>query len=111
MTNDKLERVARAIDEALPESDQFTLAPSQIRRAATAAIAACEAEAGELERVAYRAGMTSAAAMVRRFMGEQYGENSALMIDVDEGIQADKPTLAYVADALERRATAPEVQP
>lgn len=59
---------------------------------------------GEVGRAAYREGLLTAARMVRQFTGEQYGENSALMIDADEGIQADKPTLLYVVDALERRA-------
>jgi hypothetical protein len=36
------EVVARAIDDALPESDSLSLAPSQIRRAARAAMEAYE---------------------------------------------------------------------
>jgi mevalonate kinase len=39
-----VERVARAIDDALPESDELTLAPSQIKRAAIAAIEATHLE-------------------------------------------------------------------
>jgi hypothetical protein len=54
--------------------------------------------------LAYREGIRTAARMVRRFMGDQYGPNSALMIDVDKGVQADKATLAYVLEALEARA-------
>jgi hypothetical protein len=56
------------------------------------------------ERAAYREGLLTAARTVRRYMGDHLGENSALMLDVDDGIQADKPTLAYVAESLERRA-------
>jgi hypothetical protein len=33
------DKIARAIDDALPESDRLTLAPSQIRRAADAVLA------------------------------------------------------------------------
>lgn len=55
-------------------------------------------------REAYRDGLLTAARMVRRFMGERYGENSALMIDLDAGVQAHKPTLLYVAESIEQRA-------
>jgi hypothetical protein len=45
------EKIARAIDDALPESDQLTLAPSQIRRAADAVLALIEPVMEENERL------------------------------------------------------------
>jgi hypothetical protein len=62
-----------------------------------------EVERLTIGKEAYRDGLLAAAQMVRSYMGEHLGPNSALMIDVDEGTQADKPTLAYVLAALERR--------
>ncbi len=51
-----VEEMAAAIEGALPESDTLTLAPSQIRRAATAAFAVVEPRLRELEEALTLAG-------------------------------------------------------
>lgn len=48
MSEKMVEEMARAIDEALPESGKSTLAPSQIRRAARAAASIAQRRIDEL---------------------------------------------------------------
>jgi hypothetical protein len=62
------EKIARAIDDALPESDQLTLAPSQIRHAADAVLALIEPVMEENERL--REALTPSADTKAAYIGE-----------------------------------------